>query len=1838
MKKRIFSIFCVLCLVLTMLPATAWAVEEGVQYLYYNPENGQMETGTYSGQYTTTSLGYGTTLGSAGTETWYVADGNGSSIGTPIPVYGDVRLILAAGSNILLADSSLNITDGSSLTIYGQDSSSGRLSLTPKSGSPITLGSGSSLTIHSGSLTLQTMSATGISVGSGTLTIYGGSVSISTRSDPGISVSSGGTLNIYGGTLTSRGIYSSTGSITGEAGSSININGNAVITGNISGADNDDSWNAIINSTVYGTVTLPDSLKTGLNRYLTVPDGAELILPNGTSIPTSGTITVESGGTLTVEEGSTVYNNSTITVNEGGTFSGGGTLVNQSNGTFSSDGDTSGVTILYEPTVTVTSQSNKDTNVADKNEENVIFTATVSNRVGTPTGSVQFKKGDTNLGDPATLNDGTATCTVSASTLGLGDHSITAVYTPAGGSSYTGKTGALTFSVVGDVTGITVTSQPTKTEYKTGDNLDLTGLEITVSYEGSDTYKPVLSWGAEGITASPDNGTVLQSSAHSGKAVTITYEGKTATTATLAVYETPQQTDGVYQIGTAGELFWFAALVNGTLTDGTEQNTAANAVLTADIDLGVREWTPIAPSATFRSNATSVAETTDKSYSGTFDGQGHTISNFEIRTNSAELTSGLFGAVTGTIENLGVVNARFDNGGDYDGRFGALCGLLVADDDTKTAATIQNCYVVNSSIEATGRIAGAVCGANYSGTIANCYECGNKVSGHSRIGHLVGDNQNDYTAASWLTLKGTVTNCYSDTKLAGTQGGTVNGGGVKDAGAFASGAVAYLLNGETATPAEGETLAWYQNLDNGQTVDSYPVLDSSHGIVYCIIEEKPARYSNNPDATTEPTDISSATVTLSGGPFTYNGTAQKPTVTVTLDDKNLVVDTDYEVSYDPTEVKDAGTYTVTVTGKGNYSGTATGSFTIAKATLTVTGVTAQGRAYDGSATVTITGVTLGGVIDNDDVSVDTSGLTGTVDSPDVGTYNTLTLSGTVTLTGAAAGNYTLTLPTVGMTVTNVNDGSGVTISQATASISFNNYAPGKTYDGTALAVPDESQLTISGAEYNNVTFTWYKGTSPDGAKLDSAPTDAGTYYLVAFIPDSNNTSASEATSGEITITKATATAAHGALSVSNNVAKTYTYDLSQLLPALDDGKTLGEVTYTLGTVSLGSYYTNGATISGSTLTLPIQAVDSSEEKEIGTVTVTISSGNYADMTGTITVSSVNKLPQTVTISGQPGSVVYGDSFTLSASAPGSGAVSWSASGCAEVDSTGKVTVNGTGTFTVTATVAEDNTYAAASNSVTMTAGKKTLTITADSKSAYVGDSAPALTYTVTGLVGSDTLTTAPTLSYASTPDMSKAGEVQILISGAEAGDNYDIQYVNGTLTVTTRPTYLVTVNGGTGGGSYEAGATVTVTAGTRSGYTFQSWTTTSVELTDPTNASVSFTMPANDVTLTANWTANSTGGGSTGSGSSGGGSSSSGSQTETTTNPDGSTTTTVTSSNGTVTETTKFPDGSKEVIETKKDGTVTTTTTDTTGNKTQVVENTDGSSKTTVDNKDGSGSVTLVDENGQVVSEATLSQSAVAAAQEKGEAVALPMPEVPVTTDQENAPTVTVDLPGGGSAKVEIPVEDVTPGTVAVIVKADGTEEVIKTSLTTENGVAVTLSDGDTVKVVDNSKTFEDVPATYWGAEAVDFATSRELFVGTSETTFAPDTAMTRAMIVTVLARFEGVDTTTGSTWYEAGQQWAMQNGVSDGSNMDASLTREQLVTMFYRYAQSKGYDTTQGGMAIREYADFEQISDYAAEAMTWAVNTGIINGTSSTTISPQGPATRAQVATILMRFIEGMA
>lgn len=294
------------------------------------------------------------------------------------------------------------------------------------------------------------------------------------------------------------------------------------------------------------------------------------------------------------------------------------------------------------------------------------------------------------------------------------------------------------------------------------------------------------------------------------------------------------------------------------------------------------------------------------------------------------------------------------------------------------------------------------------------------------------------------------------------------------------------------------------------------------------------------------------------------------------------------------------------------------------------------------------------------------------------------------------------------------------------------------------------------------------------------------------------------------------------------------------------------------------------------------------------------------------------------------------------------------------------------------------------------------------------------------------------------------------------------------------------------------------------------------------------------------------------------------------------------------------------------------------------VTNPDGSTTTTITTDDGSSSTTTVGTDGKVESDVTLSEDAINNAD--GAAVVLPIPEVPVTTDKAAAPTVTVNLPSKDATKVEVPVKDVTPGTVAILVHPDGTEEVIKDTVTSAGGITVALSDGATIKVVDNSKSFSDVSANHWGASAIDFATSRELFAGTGANEFSPEGKMTRAMIWSVLARYEGADTPggTGSEWYAGPQQWAIDNGISDGTMANSSMTREQLAAMLYRYVGSPAVSGSVGN-----YSDADSISSWASDAMVWAVQQGLIAGMDEDTLSPQGTATRAQVAAILQRFIE---
>ena len=124
-------------------------------------------------------------------------------------------------------------------------------------------------------------------------------------------------------------------------------------------------------------------------------------------------------------------------------------------------------------------------------------------------------------------------------------------------------------------------------------------------------------------------------------------------------------------------------------------------------------------------------------------------------------------------------------------------------------------------------------------------------------------------------------------------------------------------------------------------------------------------------------------------------------------------------------------------------------------------------------------------------------------------------------------------------------------------------------------------------------------------------------------------------------------------------------------------------------------------------------------------------------------------------------------------------------------------------------------------------------------------------------------------------------------------------------------------------------------------------------------------------------------------------------------------------------------------------------------------------------------------------------------------------------------------------------------------------------------------------------------------------------------------------MVWTVLARIDGQDT-TGEIWYSAGQKWAIQNGISDGTNPEGNITREQLAAMLYRYAQLKGYDTTKAA-DLSKYTDAKDLSAYAVTSMQWAVEEGIINGMTETMIVPNGNATRAQTAMMLMNFFESV-
>ena len=616
----------------------------------------------------------------------------------------------------------------------------------------------------------------------------------------------------------------------------------------------------------------------------------------------------------------------------------------------------------------------------------------------------------------------------------------------------------------------------------------------------------------------------------------------------------------------------------------------------------------------------------------------------------------------------------------------------------------------------------------------------------------------------------------------------------------------------------------------------------------------------------------------------------------------------------------------------------------------------------------------------------------------------------------------------------------------------------------------------------------------------------------------------------IEITKADAPAAReGALEVINNHADTYTVDLSALLPALEAPREYGAVTYGAPTVNLSSgYYTDGARVEDGKLILPIQAVETSTESNIGTVTVKVTSGNIVDFDLTINVNATNKIVPTGTPTLSKTTLAWGEQLST-------------------------IALSGTMTDPTDSTKTVKGKF----EWVTPGAAKEKIgeyevawKFTPDENAVYT-EAAGTVTITVTKAT--------PT----GAPDYTK-----ITTTGKTLKD--------ANLTVgTIQPEGAI---------QWELGDKTVVTANTAYKWVF---------------------IPNDDAhynELTGSITPYSV---SSSSGGGGGSDNNPVIKTETKNNADGSTTKTETKKDGSVTQTTTAKDGSVSKTETKKDG----------------------SSVTENKAADGSTGTVKTDKHGQTTAETTLSSKAVEDAKKNGEAVKAPV-EVEASRNSNTAPTVKVELPKGtGETKVEIPVSNVKPGTVAVLVHPDGTEEILKDSIPTENGIQLTVDGSATVKIIDNSKGFIDTQ-DHWAKDAIDFVSARGLVNGMSATIYAPNNSTTRAQLWTILARQNDAELTGGATWYEKAQNWAKAKGISDGANPNAAINRAQMVTMLWR---------AEGQPAAGGAASFTDVSadSYYAQAVAWAVENGITTGVGNGRFDPAGACTRAQIAAFLYRYMK---
>ena len=919
--------------------------------------------------------------------------------------------------------------------------------------------------------------------------------------------------------------------------------------------------------------------------------------------------------------------------------------------------------------------------------------------------------------------------------------------------------------------------------------------------------------------------------------------------------------NGVFHIKTAEQLVAFAQYVNAG-------NKDAKAVLDADIDMTGVAWTPICQTVSFHDTAA-----TDTGYSGTFDGNGHTISNLTVTGIAGGTYSyGLFGTVSGTVKNLGMVNYTYTMGSATDARAGSIAGQVIS------GGSITNCYSVGHTVTTSNNIAGGIAGCNYGGTISNCYALNGSVSGYdTRWGGVVGDSKKDDSAPDQAQTYGTVSNCYTDdTRVVSSQNdnGSITSCAVKDDAAFASGEITYLLNGSSSG-----NVTWYQTLET----DTYPVLDSEHGKVYSVfncdesatvyrnVNENEPHTDNNSDGVcdvcggnahihewtytasnnTITAECGAAdcpatgtnTIVISASGKTYDGTAVTATVENNVDTNDYSSSIVYKNSEGDvvTEAVNAGTYTANLTVGGV---TASVEFTIAKGTPDIGTVSASN---------------LVNTLDVSEVVLSRSNETvpGTLSLADGTTLQYGTKDYTYVFTPNDNTNYETVTGTVSITITDTNAPTATYKvgtdgwKQFINTITFGHFC--KDYTTVDITYSDEGsgvadkQYYISNEEITNTeNIQWSEYT--DTLNINAT----GKYYIYVRVTDNYGNVVIQNSEGivvyeESVIAPTSLTFEYGDendlyINISANgntfanladgsgneiATENYSIDGSTLtikgeyLSDLD----VGEYTYKIcmnpqgvenTEVTLAYSFVVKVTAKELTVTAdnasktygeddPTFTYTATDLEVNDTLTGTLSRetgenvGTYAITQGTLAnpnyeitfvegTFTINKAtPPALTIPTAT-SITYGEKLSASTLSDGWAWVDGTIVPDAYTDCNAYIEVDDSN-YDYTSVYGYDSANHRVVRDITVLINRATLTITANSYTIKVGSALPTYDYTVTGLVGDDTLPVDVTISCSAT-DSNAVGAYPITISGvvsdAPLASHYVINYVNGTLTISEK--------------------------------------------------------------------------------------------------------------------------------------------------------------------------------------------------------------------------------------------------------------------------------------------------------------------------------------------------------------------------------------------------------------------------------------------------------------------